>query len=86
MNTAKTKLIVFRTRGQIINPLDCPLVYNVNEIGQPEDPSLIFNIERIHNDGDTKSFKLLGAYLMNTFRLMNISTTCVQKFPSHFSV
>jgi hypothetical protein len=60
VNTAKTKFIVFRTRGKIINPLDCQLVYNGNEIGQPEDPSLIFNIERIHNDGDTKSFKLLG--------------------------
>jgi len=26
----------------------------------PEDPSLIYQIERIHNEGPTKSFKLLG--------------------------
>ncbi len=36
------------------------LVFNNNEIGQPEDPSLIHEIERIHNYGPTKSFKLLG--------------------------
>jgi hypothetical protein len=47
VNTAKTKFIVFRTRGKIINPVDCRLVYNGNEIGQPEDPSMIYDIERI---------------------------------------
>jgi hypothetical protein len=60
VNAAKTKFIVFRTRGKIINPQDCHLVFNDNEIGQPEDPTRIYDIERIHNDGSTKSFKLLG--------------------------
>jgi hypothetical protein len=60
VNAAKTKFIVFRTRGKVINPHDCHLVFNNNEIGQPEDPSLIYDIERIHNDGQTRSFKLLG--------------------------
>jgi hypothetical protein len=60
VNAAKTKFIVFRTRGKVINPLDCHLVFNSNEIGQPEDPALIYDIERIYNDGPTKSFKLLG--------------------------
>jgi hypothetical protein len=60
VNAAKTKFIVFRTRGKIINPQDCHLVFNDNKIGQPEDPSRIYDIERIHNDGSTKSFKLLG--------------------------
>jgi hypothetical protein len=59
VNTAKTKFIVFRTRGKNINPLDWLLVYNGNEIGLPEDPSLIYDIERIHNDGANKNFKLL---------------------------
>jgi len=36
------------------------LIFNSNEIGQPEDPSLIFPIECIYNDGTTKNFKLLG--------------------------
>jgi hypothetical protein len=60
VNTAKTKFIVFRTRGKNINPADCHLVYNGNEIGQPEDPAMIYDIERIYNEGTTKNFKLLG--------------------------
>ena len=56
----KTKYIIFRSRGKPINPNECNLVYNGNEIGQIDDPSLIFQIERIHNNGETKSFKLLG--------------------------
>jgi len=60
VNANKTKFIVFRTRGKIINPQDCHLVFNSNEIGQPDDPERIYVIERIFNDGPTKSFKLLG--------------------------
>jgi hypothetical protein len=60
VNTAKTKFIIFRSRGKAINNADCNLFFNSNEIGQPEDPSLIFPIERIYNDGITKNFKLLG--------------------------
>jgi hypothetical protein len=60
VNTAKTKFIIFRTRGKIINPDDCQLVFNSNEIGLQENPALIYPIERIHNEGNTKSFKLLG--------------------------
>jgi hypothetical protein len=63
VNTAKTKFIIFRTRGKPINPRDCRLVFNSNEIGKPEDPSQIFEIERVYNDGHTKSFKLLGVLL-----------------------
>ncbi len=29
----------------------------------PEDPNLIYEIERIHNEGETKNFKLLGVLL-----------------------
>jgi hypothetical protein len=60
INTAKTKFIVFRTRGKRIDPEDCNLVFNNNEIGQPEDPSLVSPITRICNDAVEKSFKLLG--------------------------
>jgi hypothetical protein len=44
VNTAKTKFIVFRTRGKIIDPADCHLVFNGNEIGQPEDPDMVYDI------------------------------------------
>ena len=60
INTSKTKFIIFRTRGKVINPADCYLTFNNNEPGRPEDPSLIFPIDRIYNDGEEKSFKLLG--------------------------
>jgi hypothetical protein len=60
INTAKTKFIVFRTRGKRVGPNDCNLVYNDNEIGVQEDPNLIYPINRVHNDGDEKNFKLLG--------------------------
>jgi hypothetical protein len=51
INTAKTKFIVFRTRGKKIDPAECRLVYNDNEIGVDEDPSQIYPISRIYNDG-----------------------------------
>jgi len=60
INTSKTKFIVFRTRGKRIDPADCQLVFNNNEIGQIQHPDLIFPITRIHGEGEEKSFKLLG--------------------------
>jgi hypothetical protein len=41
VNTAKTKFIIFKTRGKRIDPLDCRLVFNNNEIGLSEDPALM---------------------------------------------
>jgi hypothetical protein len=63
VNTSKTKFIVFRTHGKQINPDHCRIVFNSNEIGQPVNPDMIKPIERIHNEGNEKSFKLLGVYL-----------------------
>jgi hypothetical protein len=42
VNVSKTKYIIFRARGKKINEHE-PVVFNNNEIGQPEDPSLIFH-------------------------------------------
>jgi hypothetical protein len=63
VNAAKTKFIVFRTHGKRIDDVDCQVVYNMNEIGQPDEPTLILPIERIHNGGTTTCFKLLGVFL-----------------------
>jgi len=60
LNTSKTKFIVFRTYGKTVNQNDCKIVYNSNELGSVEDPLLITPIDRICNDNDEKSFKLLG--------------------------
>jgi hypothetical protein len=35
-------------------------MFNNNELNQPDDPDQIFQIERIHNEGEVKIFKLLG--------------------------
>jgi hypothetical protein len=60
LNTSKTKFIVFRTHGKAINPNDCNIVYNSNELGTTDDPLFITPIDRICNENDEKSFKLLG--------------------------
>jgi hypothetical protein len=60
VNTSKTKFIVFRTRGKRVDPAECILVFNSNEIGQIENPDLIVPITTVHSDGKEKSFKLLG--------------------------
>jgi hypothetical protein len=49
--------MIFRTRGKPINEDECCLVYNSTEIG-----ILVSPIERVHNNGVEKSFKLLGVY------------------------
>ena len=64
LNVSKTKFIIFRTVNKPVNPLDCVIIYNSNEIGAPDpDPALISPIERIHNEGRETSFKLLGVLL-----------------------
>ncbi len=60
VNTSKTKFIIFRTREKRIDPEDCQLVFNSNEIGSVENPNLIVPIARIHDHGEETSFKLLG--------------------------
>jgi len=63
INTSKTKFILFRTKGKNVDDNVCKVFFNNNEIGKPEDLNLIFPIERIHNAGATKNFKLLGILL-----------------------
>ena len=62
VNTSKTKYIIFRTHGKPVNPEQCKIVFNSNEIGKIENPELIKPIDRIYNEGNEKSFKLLGVY------------------------
>jgi hypothetical protein len=62
VNVSKTKYIIFRTQGKPIDPNVCGVVYNSTELGHPDDPSLMFPIQRIYNNGDETSFKLLGVH------------------------
>jgi hypothetical protein len=54
VNTAKTKFIVFRTRGKRINPEDCHLVFNSNEMGHEQIPDKTVPITRVYLEGDDK--------------------------------
>jgi hypothetical protein len=63
VNTSKTKYIIFRTHGKAVDPDQCRIVFNSNEIGQAVNNELIKPIDRIHNAGTEKSFKLLGVHL-----------------------
>jgi hypothetical protein len=87
VNTSKTKFIVFRTHGKKINANECVLSFNNNEPGHPEDPALISNIDRIHNEGIEKNFKLLGVlfdeYLSFGDHISYLQY--VQKSQNHFS-
>jgi hypothetical protein len=65
VNTSKTKFIVFHTRGKRLDPQQCNLVFNNNEIGKYNDPSLITPLERICNSNvnpASRTYKLLGIY------------------------
>jgi hypothetical protein len=84
INTSKTKFIVFRTRGKRIDPDNCRLMFNNNEIGKPNDPGLIYPITRIHNDGEEKNFKLLGVLFDEYLSFEDHILICVTKSLSRF--
>ena len=87
VNTSKTKYIVFRTQGKHVNNDLCRLVFNNNVPGSPEDPNLISQIDRIHNEGPESSFKLLGV-LFDEFLSFNehISHVCAKISKSLFCI
>jgi hypothetical protein len=60
VNTSKTQFTIFRNQGAVVREEDCNIVFNSNVIGFEEIPSLITHIDRIHNAGNEKSFKLIG--------------------------
>jgi hypothetical protein len=62
LKASKTKYPIFRTLNKPVDPNICNVVYNTNEIGLPEDPALITPNERIFEDSQERSFKLLGVH------------------------
>jgi hypothetical protein len=66
VNISKTKYIIFHGRGKRVNMNGQNIVFNNNEIGKEEDPSLITPLERIydaHPNKESRSYKLLGVHL-----------------------
>ena len=67
VNVSKTKYIVFRPKGQkiTVNLDENGVLYNSNEIGQPDDPNKIFKLGRIYNDHPCtteRTYKFLGVH------------------------
>jgi hypothetical protein len=50
LNLNKTKFIIFRTQGKAVDPDQCRIVFNSNEMGQVVNNELIKPIDRIYND------------------------------------
>jgi Reverse transcriptase (RNA-dependent DNA polymerase) len=66
VNTAKTKYIIFHSKGRSLNLEGKDIQFDCNPPGTPTDPSLISVLERIHNNHpspDSRSYKLLGILL-----------------------
>ncbi len=63
VNTSKTKFIVFRPRGKPINDDDVKVVFDCNATHLPQNENLKVELERIHDKGETKNYKLLGVLL-----------------------
>jgi Reverse transcriptase (RNA-dependent DNA polymerase) len=64
VNISKTKYIIFRSKGKRIENQQ-QILFNNNEIGMPENPNLIFPLERVYCDNpnpEHKFYKLLGCY------------------------
>ena len=65
VNISKTKFMIFRPKGLQLQLQGKTVVFNNNEIGQPDSPELIFPLERCHNENPAKehrTYKLLGVY------------------------
>jgi hypothetical protein len=63
VNTAKTKFIIFHTRGRNLNLEGKTLFFDNNPPDTIPDPNLISPLERIHSshpNPDSRSYKLLG--------------------------
>ena len=80
VNISKTKFIIFHRKGKKVNLNGLQVVYNSNEIGTPQDPSLISPLERVFCDSplkENRTYKLLGIHLDETLNFKHhIDLTC----------
>jgi hypothetical protein len=49
VNTSKTKFIIFRTRGKVIDNDNVSIIFNDNEPNADENPDLIFPLTRVYD-------------------------------------
>jgi Reverse transcriptase (RNA-dependent DNA polymerase) len=67
VNVSKTKYIIFKPKGKKAEVGENNgVLFNNNDVSEPEDQNKIFPLERIHDDSENpqnRSFKLLGVLL-----------------------
>jgi len=79
VNTAKTKYIIFHSKGRKLDMQGKSIVYNDND-GTAQDTSKIFELERVHNSNEhSKSYKLLGVYLDEHLSFEHNTTALIAK-------
>ena len=90
VNISKTKYMIFRPKGQQLNLQGKTVIYNNNEIGQPDSPELIFELERCFNDNPVKehrTYKLLGVYFDEHLSFdQHVQTVCSKISQSNFII
>ena len=92
VNTSKTKYIIFHTKGKTIDTQGKTLLYNDNENLTNQNPSLVSELERIHNNHpipENRSYKLLGIHfdehlsfnhhIATLISKLNKSTYCISR-------
>jgi hypothetical protein len=62
INAEKTKYMIFHTKNRRIDMQNLEVFFNFNDVGSIENPSLKFNLTRVHNGGskDNQTYKMLG--------------------------
>ena len=99
VNTAKTKYLIFHTKGKQINMGGKQILFNENVENAPQLPQNIYPLERIHLGHHTKSlrtYKLLGIHLdenltfdTNTnFLITKLAKSihCINKVKIHYHI
>jgi hypothetical protein len=80
VNTSKTKFIIFRTRGKLIDNNNVSIVFNDNAPNTAENPDLIFPLARVYDNNpnsNNRTYKLLGIQLDEHLNLnQHVSQIC----------
>jgi hypothetical protein len=66
VKTSKTKFIIFRTRGKVIDNDNVAILFDDNEPNVDDDPNLIFPLTRVYDNNpnlNNRTYKLLGSQL-----------------------
>ena len=61
INASKTKIMIFHPKNKLVPDVD--FFFNNNDIDKPENPDLIYPIERILNLSKVPAYKVLGVYI-----------------------